>query len=157
MEEAEKLQHALTHLRYEGKLQRGKNLKAIKSIISWLDQELKKHQRYQEKILFPFLEMHVPKYEPTIHFLQSDHAEIRENTQKVKESLKQIGRSDRYPVNGNLREAGIYLVCLLRHHIQLEKTGIQKALKKDLNEEERTEIKIKIQKWFDHHGKKSQP
>ncbi len=155
--EAEKLQDALTHFRYEGKLQRGKNLKAITSIVSSLDQELKKHKRYQEKILFPFLKRHVPKYEPTIHFFQSDHEAIWENTQKVKESLKQIRRSDLHPAKGSLRETGIYLVCLLRHHVRLEKNGIQKILEKDLKEGERAEIKTKVQKWFDRYREKSRP
>jgi len=60
------LTQALTNLHYEGKLSLGKNLKQMKKILRFFNGPLKKHMQIEEKIVYPFFETHVPKFESAI-------------------------------------------------------------------------------------------
>lgn len=151
----------LTHLRYEGKVSLGKNIKALRGTTKVLNALVKRHRYLQEKILFPFLERHIPKYETRIHFLRSDHQEIRKHSQRFThfiQSLSKKAAKDRPIDNGTIHESGVYFVCLLRHHIQLEEQAIHKVLKKDLKRHERGEIAKKMQNWITaRNGKRKRP
>ncbi len=154
----ESLHKALTRLRYEGKVSIGKNIKTASRVTKVLDQRARSHSNFQERILFPFLETHIPRYETRIHFLRSDHHEIKKYSQKLRNLLRSLSKKfgkDHHIDSGAIQETGVYLIGLLRHHIQLEEEGIHKALKKDLNRDELNAISKKIQKWvICHDGKK---
>lgn len=151
--EAENLQNALTHLRYEGKVSRGKNIKAAKAAVNTLGRYVERHRVFHERIIFPFLTVHVPKHEALIHFLCMDHADMRSTWRKLSGALILLSkRKDTEAAAGRIRDLGIYLVSLLRHHIGLEKKSIMSALKNELRGRERTKIKVEVHKWLGRSG-----
>ncbi len=147
LESTEALHKALMSLRYEGKVSAGKNIKMAGKAAQILDLKVKQHRDYQEEVVFPFLETHIPKYETRIHFLRSDHHEIKEYAQKLRGLLRRLAAKSgkrRSIDNGAIQETGIYLVGLLRHHLQLEEEGIRKGIEKDLSRSEIADISKKI-------------
>lgn len=145
---AEGLQNAVTHLKYEGRMFREKNVKAVKAHIKDLKVCFKKHCGLQEKVVFPYLLAHIPKHELSIHFLQTDHAQIAKGEFEIEGCLKSLSKSDLVQKDAKVHEAGISLICLVRHHLEFEKRSIHKALRHELNPEEKIEIRKRMVKWL---------
>lgn len=148
LEEVESFHKVLTHLQFEGKMKRGQNLKAAKQSLGSLMKTLKMHRLLQEKIIFPFLLRHIPKHESVISFLHSDHEDILKNKEELWRSLSDFSTNHNFQQT-KVQQLGIYLVCLLRHHMELEKKSIHKAINKELRTEEKREVGEKIEKWLD--------
>lgn len=161
LHETEELHRVLTDLRYEGKAFRRKNLRRARAVATRMEHSQKRHRDLEEEILFPFLEINIPKYEGQIHFLRADHKEIKSNVSRLKKMLLQLGektgRND--PINtSKIHENGFYLICLLRHHAQLEKQGVHAAMATDLNGDEKKQIQKRIKIWSDgHDGRRRVP
>ncbi len=147
LRQVEDFHKILTHLKYEGKVSRGKNVKAANRAMSRLVGTFKKHRRLQEEIIFPFLQVHIPKHEAVIRFLRSDHEDIKKNKDRLRLSLQKLSKQS-VTENGKIQELGVYLICLLRHHLELEKENIHKAIKRELREDEKKEIGVRIKKWL---------
>lgn len=145
---AEALQNAVTHLRYEGRLFREKNVKAVKAHIKSLKLCLKSHCGLQEKVIFPYLLTHIPKHELSIHFLQTDHTQIAKGEMEVEGCIKKLSKPDSVQKDTRVHEAGISLICLVRHHLEFEKRSIHKALRYELAPEEKREIRGRMLKWL---------
>lgn len=149
LEEVEHFYKLLTRLRYEGKVSRARNVKASKEAITTLMGTLKRHRDLEEKIIFPFLLSHLPKHESVIRFLRSDHEDIRKNKERLYLWLKDLLKESRASgIDGKVQETGVYLTCLVRHHMELEKENIHKAIKEELKPSEKKEIAQHIRKWF---------
>ncbi|MBI3313557.1 MAG: hemerythrin domain-containing protein [Candidatus Omnitrophica bacterium] len=150
LRQVEGLHKTLTYLKYEGKAIRGKNLKAAQTSLQALVKNLQRHRALQEKIIFPFLLIHIPKHEAVIRFLRSDHQDIKRNKKRLGLLLGKLSKRPA-EVNGELHDLGVYLICLLRHHLELEKENIHRAIKKELRKDEKREVGEKIAKWLKSH------
>ncbi len=147
--EAARLHKVLVHLRYEGKPTRGKNLKAAKSSILSFSKILKGHRELQEKVVFPYLRVHIPKHDPAIRFFCADHRAIRRDKEKLR-SL--IGRASKKLLEAGkfrgIQKKGAYLAGLVRHHLELERKSVLKAIRNELRPEEKKEIFGKVTFWL---------
>jgi hypothetical protein len=90
LKEVDVFQKSLTHLKYEGKVSRGKNVKAADRVAASLADTLRKHRQLQEGVIFPYLLVHIPKHESLIQFLRADHQDIRKNKKMLRLSLKKL-------------------------------------------------------------------
>jgi len=144
----DKLHKALTHLRYESKAYRAKNIKAAGDAIRNLDGILQRHQSFQEKIIFPFLVSHIPRHEVAIHLLEAEHEDIRENEEKLKLNLRKLTGANKNLNDGKIYERGIYLISLMQHHIDFEKRHIHKSIHEELRADEKVVIINRISGWL---------
>ncbi len=140
----DELQEATKNLQFEGKLFSGRNIQSIERVAAYLKNKLQQHIKLDEKIIFPFLETYVPKLEPILRFLRAERNEFKANLEefdvlftKVKESKN---RPDYFKTVGELREKGIYLVGLVRNHIQAENESVYKIIDQQLRDNEKKEL-----------------
>lgn len=149
---ADHFDKVLIHLRFEGKVHRGKNISAANQAISGLVQMLRRHRNFQEEIIFPYLLIHIPKHESVIQFLRSDHQTIRQSKKKLCLLLSKLSETTTYAHDSKIQELGIYLIYLIRHHIELERTSIHKAIENELNADEKKEVGKKVRNWLARHA-----
>lgn len=151
--ETEKLSEVLTNMRYEGKLSFGKNLKEANRLRLFFNRVMTHHAVMEERILFPFLERHVPKLESVIRLLRSEHVDFEKTLKEFNAILRSLA-SDPDPgkqplLMDRLQETGTYLIYLLRHHLHNENESVYKAISRDLNQGEK---EILFRKIFNGQG-----
>ena len=103
------------------------------------------HILLDETTVFPFLKVHVPKLEPLLDFLKTEHDDFRASLKEFEilfKRFKKMGEQGRPSsgLMGKLRDKGIYIYCLMRNHIQAEGQNIYAAIEKYLNEQEKYEL-----------------
>ncbi len=138
----------MTHLRYEGKITRFKNLKEVRDSTGALDVILKRHRKIQEKVIFPYLSAHIPRHEGAIHFLRSEHDDIDRNKVKLRKEIREFPKGDPFLNSGKVYESGIFFVSLLRHHLSFELRNIRLLIRKGLRPDEKQEISDRMNRWL---------
>ena len=136
------LYEALSNLRHEGKMHLGKNVIGIKALVVYFKKELNSHMKEEERSLFPFLCAHIPRLEPMVYLLLSEHEDLRKCLEILDKTLNEIhgtagprlGRIDK------IYEQGTYLICLLRSHMRVESTSLYKAADEELRPAEKKEL-----------------
>jgi len=139
LKEIDRFYDALNNLRYEGKMFRQRNLKVVNGFIEFINNDFLPHLSNDENSLFPFLENHMPALGPMLHFLKGEHREIKDRFKAFERTCKRLeeflsGVEDQKRIE-RLRDKGIYLVCLMRQHIQSESESVYKKIR-DLKKEE---------------------
>src|SRR3989338_7509299 len=66
------LERALMGLHYEGKIFSFNHIKKIEDIVSSLRKKYQQHANLDEKVVYPFLEKHIPRISPTLNFLEME-------------------------------------------------------------------------------------
>jgi len=152
--QADELYKILTHLRYEGKVSRGKNVKGAIQVMQGLRCLIAKHQELQEKVVFPFLVTHIPKHETFVRFLRADHQEMNASRLKLEAALRVLAKNLQEGFQSkSSQELGVYFVCLLHHHIQLENKWVHQAIQNELRKDEQMEVKKRVDRWQALHQK----
>lgn len=144
---AELLQSAsemLIGLRYEGKLTFGKNIKKIAVILTLLNREFRKHSRFEEKILFPFVKSHLPKLESVVCFLKAEHDSLKRNLDELclifKKRKKMFQLNQRGEWVRKLNESGTFMIYSIRHHLDARREGIEEPIENELRSDEKKEL-----------------
>lgn len=148
LEEVDRLYRVLTNLHYEGKPMVGKNVNEAREVLLFFSTELAEHVELEERVLFPFLETHLPKLETLISLLRSEHVDFRKSVQNFELALLELANerrgSSQPRILGEIRERGIYLVYLLRNHVHVEQEGIYRVVERDLHAEEKQELARRV-------------
>lgn len=147
LSQAEELFEALTHLRYEGKAFRTKNIKRVRAVLRKLDAAVRKHRKLQEKAVFPFLKSHVPRHEAAIHFLETEHEDIKKSESRLMSCVRRLPAGDGKLADGKVYESGICLVSLLRHHVGFEQRHIETSIRRELRAAEKTAMARRLRKF----------
>jgi hemerythrin-like domain-containing protein len=132
----------LRKLRYEGKLTLGKNIAEAIELVGYFKRELDGHMCEEEKILFPFLKTHIPRLEPMIYLILSEHEDFRNSLKSLKASLSEFKRhkSVKPGTIDKICEQGTYLICLLRSHMWVESHSLYRAADKELRLSEKRKL-----------------
>ncbi len=142
------LQDILIHLQYEGKPSFGKNLKQAREVLRFFEHEVSDHMGEEEKILFPFLQAHVPKLEPLISLLCSEHRTFKKNLGCFKFLLAELAKSksdmNRSKIMEKVKETGNHLTYLLQSHLEEESEILYRAADRELRKDEKRELASKI-------------
>ncbi len=148
MEKTNQLDEVLTHLRYEGKVQLGKNTEELEKLVAYFKKQLLTHVKKEEAV-FSFLHTRIPKLDPLLHLLQAEHKELKVNIEVLeflsRDLAQEKGDAHRIQIIEKLKEKGTYLIYFLRHHLQVEEEGIYMAADKDLKKEEKKEVSRLLQ------------
>lgn len=138
----------LRNLRFEGKQSVGKNVSEVQKLASYFKGKIKEHMREEERTLFPFLKAHIPRLEPMICLLLSEHEDFRNSLRDLARSLsefKKPGRDKDRLIHG-LSEKGTYLIFLLRSHMRVESLSLYRVADKELNRSEKKQLLAQIGK-----------
>lgn len=144
LRKADHLKEILIHLQYEGKPSLGKNLRKAGEILEFFQGEVNKHMEEEERILFPFLETHLPRLESLISLLRSEHQNFKRHASCFNFLLDRLeGEKDeleREKLIEKLRETGMYLVYLLQGHLQEESEILYRAAEQQLKSDEKKKL-----------------
>ncbi len=144
----------LSKLKYEGKMSFGKNLAEAREITISLGKWLLNHFDEEEKILFPYLEVHVPKLEPAIRILEAEHRSLRENLLSLMRTAFQLRvRKNAAEQNGLIEKLGDGAVCLtyfLRNHVNTENATVHRSVRHELRGDEQRELRHLLK---EHRGR----
>ncbi len=113
-------------IRYEGKAHFGKNMSEGRELLNYFKQELTEHMREEEKKLFPYLSAHIPRLEPVIYVLGTEHEDLRKCLKELGVQFKsrQMVAAARAKTAAKIYELGTYLICLLRGHMSVESRSL---------------------------------
>jgi len=146
----EQLDRALTNFQFEGKSSQGRNLKRIRSVLKFFQEELIDHIELEEQIVFPFLESHIPKLELVIQVLRSEHEDLRRNLGDLQLFLNVLsdGKSQttHSKIVHKILETGTYLIYLLRNHIRIEDKSVYEAVDRSLKFNEKKQLECQVRK-----------
>ncbi len=148
LDQIENLERVLVHLRYEGKVHRGKNIKHAQKTMEELYQRFKRHYHFQEEVIFPYLLVHIPKHESVIQFLRSDHETIRKSKEQLYRLFQKLSEKKPDGLESKILELGTYLIYLVRHHIELERSSVHKAVEHELKSEEQKDVAKRAKDWL---------
>lgn len=136
----DRFQDSLTHLSYEGKPLLGRNLRRAREEAGHLEQKLSEIFKVEDGVVFPFTEKHIPKLEPVIHVLESDHKNLREQCKNFDRRTRRLfllkNSSGKGKLFREIKEGGAYMICFVRHHLETKRVLIYKSVKRYLKEDE---------------------
>ena len=156
LERLNHLQDILVNLRYEGKHHIGKNLKCVGGVLKFFNGELMEHVELEEQTVFPFIRKYIPRLEPFILLLSSQHEEFKRNLRRFEFWLNELKTKaatnglDQSKLIEKVKEAGNYLVYLLQNHLEEETRILYEVTEETLRPEEKKEL---IQKIRNHSSK----
>lgn len=130
----------LEKLRYEGKNGLGKNLADAGRLVAYLRREIISHMLEEEKTLFPFICAHIPRLEPMVCLLLSEHDDFRRCAKDLKRSVQACRRSRSAESIQTLCQRGTYAACLLRNHMWCESHSLYKAAAGELRKDEKRKV-----------------
>lgn len=143
------LEEALIGLQYEGKISSFSYIKRIDSIVRFLKGKFQEHSWLDEKVVFPFLLKHIPRLSPSLHFLEMESHDFRVLFGKFDRILIVLKGKKRVLIRSRmieeLCEKGVFLLCLVREHIQLEKDIVYQAIFHELKQYERNSLQKEIE------------
>ena len=137
-----KLDNILTNFRYEGKSSLDKNVKQACEVLVFFRTVVCRHMEVEEKILFPFLEKHVPKLELPIATFRSEHNDFREILPYFQSLLRRVIIEQEHTwisrgIIDDIIDTGLYINYLLIQHLHTENETIYEAIKHVLNDDEK--------------------
>lgn len=148
IEKMDALRDDLKNMQCEGKASFQKNLKRMKEALCFFNEEITEHMALEEREIFPYLAIHVPRVSPALRFLQAEHDDFRDNLKIFKFFVRELSRhrndGGHLKVVDRLRETGTYLSYLLKHHIEAEQKSVYHPLEKELKASEKSELKKRI-------------
>lgn len=151
IQKAGELNKALHDLRYEGKPMFGKNLRRARTVFRSLEKELSKDMRFEEKVLFPFLESHVPKLRFMIHIIEEEHGDLRGNLEALQSLLEKLLRAGydggQSALVEKIRRKGNYLNYFLHNHTWAENESVYRVMSGDLIAAEKKELQKRFDKF----------
>ncbi|OGZ98737.1 MAG: hypothetical protein A3C07_04610 [Candidatus Sungbacteria bacterium RIFCSPHIGHO2_02_FULL_47_11] len=144
----DQLEKALYSLQYESKISSSEHIKKAEEVMLFLKNKYTAHIKLDDRIIFPFLEKHVPRLTPILLYLKAERGEFQEELKVFEKTLLELKRDNkgalRYGIIERLKDKGIYLICLIRSHIQLEEQGVYESLTRGLKPAERSDLLAQI-------------
>ena len=144
--------HSVLHVFcHEGRAQFGKNMRRLDDAIRSLEVRLGFVSAYEEKCLFPFISVHIPRFEPLITLLGSEHEDFRRLLKGLGRSLSAFKQEKEASLQlrsvQRIREEGMYLICLMRSHLWAETRNMYEALNRELRAEEKENLARRLQEF----------
>ena len=147
-EKLDQLENALYSLQYEGKLFSSGHIKKAEEAVCFLKKKYAVHIRLDDRVIFPFLEKHIPGLRPVLLYLKAERREFQEGFKIFEKTLLELKKDNnsviRHKIIERLKDKGIYLICLVRSHIQLEEQSVYNSILQELHKGEKNALMQKI-------------
>lgn len=151
LQKLDDLNDSISNLQYEGKMFFGKNTKAIEKSIQFLKKKLFEHIELDEEVIFPYVQIHIPKLDPMMCFLRAERNEFKLSIKNFEFLSKQLREEKndlrQQRIIDQIKEKGIYAICLMRNHIQIEIESVYKPVDRELHWDEKKELFTKCLKF----------
>ena len=123
-------------------------LSELSGVLDFFAEEIFVHQRLEENVLFPFLKVHIPRLEHTIHLLYAEHRDFRRDFTTIRNLYQRLLIAKRLSVRSDiitkLYTIGSCFLYLLRYHAEVESQYIHDAVQIELLEEERAILEERL-------------
>jgi len=140
----DELGESINSLQYEGRVFWGKNIRAIEKTVQFLKKKLFRHIELDEKVIFPYAQVHIPKLDPMLCFLRAERNEFTLSLKNFEFFFKQLKEEKnglrQHKIIDQIKEKGIYAVYLMRNHIQIEIESLYKPMDRQLHDNEKKEL-----------------
>ncbi len=144
LQKLDEIDGAINNLKYKGKIFRGRNMKTIEKNVKCLKSKLSQHIAIDEKVIFPFLKKHIPKLEPLLYFLRAERKEFESSLKNFETLFEKLKDEEGGCIKGDtirqLNEKGLYVICIMRNHIQMETQSVYKPIGRHLRPEEKKDL-----------------
>ncbi len=142
LDHLDRFHEMLKCLRCEGKPHLGKNVREIGSMIVYFKSELESHLREEERVLFPFLERHMPKLQSLIYLLLSEHQDFRNSLEEMKALVRRLRKNGLEASISvwKLYQRGVYFISLLRSHMWVESENLYRVADEELKPDEKRQL-----------------
>ena len=136
---------------HEGRAQFGKNIRRLDNAIQRLQTRLDTVIGYEEKCLFPFINVHIPRFQPLIYLLLSEHEDFGKRLKSLARSLaafkKEKGAARQLKSLRKIKAEGMYLVCLMRSHLWAEAKKMYEAVNRELRAGEKEKLARRLKEF----------
>ena len=145
-EKLNRFYEVLKKIRYEGRPSQPRNVAEIRGLVKYFREELGDHMKQEERVLFPFLRSYIPRLEPMVYLLLSEHEDFRHHLEFLRKVLGKSGKDGFMGprVIDQISEQGTYLTCLLRSHLWVESHSLYRAADKELRPGEKKKLMSQI-------------
>ncbi|MBI4388289.1 MAG: hemerythrin domain-containing protein [Candidatus Omnitrophica bacterium] len=154
LQKSESLHQVFKNICYEGKLLLGRNLRRAGCLLQFFETRFVKHLEAEEKVLYPFIETHIPRYASVILFFHREHKDLQETLGELRQIVEKLQGNQNYLRNKKLIETiqwkGAYFNHLLRSHIKTEVETVLYAFDRELRREERQELLEELRQYQLH-------
>ncbi len=144
LQKSESLHQVFKNICYEGKLLLGRNLRRAGCLLQFFETRFIRHLEAEEKVLYPFIKTHIPRYAAVILFFHREHKDLQETLGELRQVVEKLRANQNHLRNKKLVETiqwkGAYFNHLLRSHIKTETETVLYAFDKELRREERQEL-----------------
>ncbi|MCR4336988.1 MAG: hemerythrin domain-containing protein [Candidatus Omnitrophica bacterium] len=148
----QQLENALKGLQYEGKTSSFHHIRKIEEIVLFLRKKYQQHTNLDDEVVFPFLSKHIPRLYPTLQFLKMERQDFQGLFEPFDKILSQLKEKNRILLRNDFIEQlsnnGLYLICMLRSHIQIEEENVYKAIFQELHQDERNALQKEIEQFL---------
>lgn len=149
MKAFKKFHGVVVALRFEGKPAFGKNLKNLIAAQKKLKIAFHRHKNLEEKVIFPFLEAHIPRLFSVLQLLIKDHAELELILKSFPGNAGGFQavswwKEDLAGHVIGLQHQVDYFWQLLKNHIYLEENIVYEMALKELHQDEIGLLKEKM-------------
>ncbi len=103
----------------------------IHEVLARLIKGIANHIKIEENILFPFVTMHIPRLDMSIHLLKSEHGDIFNELSYLDDALIRGLKSSQGCVSDvydELHKISTCLMTIIRHHINIESRSMHMAI-----------------------------
>lgn len=151
LKQCERLLEILTHLQCEGKASFSKNLRGAREVLNFLKHDMAHHMAFEEKVIFPFLERHVPALQPAVMLLWAEHKDLQKSTKRFEVLVSRLPRladtRARAREIHRLRDLGLYMIYLLRNHTEIESHCVYARVDRLLHVREKSLLRDQIKNY----------
>lgn len=134
------LLNRLEILNFEGKVHLRQKLQGLQPTIKETSDLFASYIKVEEKIIFPFLETHIPRLASHIHLFRKENTEITKTLKEIKQLLKLVlsaqNTKERRKYMGILGEKITFLHYLMVSHFELEDNNLYKCIVQELHIDE---------------------
>lgn len=136
------IEASVAALRFEGRLNSTGKITDIRGRFRRLLTEYRRQIRLEERVVFAFLEKHVPRFCAATALIRGEHRVLLIELDAIWRNLLHLCRKrpeakEWYAMLSDLSERCTYLSCLAAYHIRTENQLIGDFLRKDLRDAER--------------------
>jgi hemerythrin-like domain-containing protein len=142
----DRFHEVLRNLRFEGKMHFRRNLSEAGRLESFFERSLRNHMKGEEEVLFPYLQKHIPRLEPVVYLLQTEHDDFRFCLEELKGCLSACAAPGAIHAGTveKVYDRGIHFICLWRSHMGCESHGLYEAAERELRPAEKRQLLKRI-------------
>ena len=125
-----------------------RKLEIVHETLRRFHEEMVQHAGLEERVLFPFIEKHIPRLETVTGFLRDEHDSLRNQLRAIQSTMKKLRAAKTAAARAvaikAMSEASGHLFYRLMHHARTENELIHRILDRELHPYEKKALRDKM-------------